>query len=115
MSNSLSPILYLFLAPSGVLYQKLQYLLTEDEKAQRSTPSNIRHRRPGPRNPAYVISASEWPTVLQRVLENNEPLRKVADDYGVSHETIRCLIRAASRKQIGVFGSVIHAHLTFTK
>ena len=60
VSNSLSPIFYLFLEPSGKLYQKLQYLLTEDEKVQRSTPPIIRHRRPGPRNPAYGIPASEW-------------------------------------------------------
>src|SRR6266567_8105131 len=35
--------------------------------------------------------------VLQRALEKKEPLRKVADDDGVSHETIRCLVRAARR------------------
>jgi hypothetical protein len=94
---SLSPILYLFLAPSGKLYKKLQYLLAEDEKAQRIAPPIIQHRRPGPRNPAYGIPSSEWPTVLQRVLENKESLRKVADDYGISHETIRRLIRATRR------------------
>jgi hypothetical protein len=33
VSVSLSPIFSLFLAPSGKLYQKLQYLLAEDEKA----------------------------------------------------------------------------------
>ncbi len=93
-STTLSPILYLFLAPSGKLYQKLQYLLAEDEKIQRSTPPIIQHRRPGPRNPAYGIPASEWPTVLKRVLANKEPLRKVADDYGVSYETIRRVVRA---------------------
>jgi len=27
--------------------------------------------------------------VIHRVVENNEPLRTVAQDYGVSHETIR--------------------------
>ena len=35
--------------------------------------------------------------VLQRVLEKKEPLRKVADDHGVSQETIRRLVRAARR------------------
>jgi hypothetical protein len=97
-STTLSPILYLFLEPSGKLYQKLQYLHAEDEKAQRSTPPIIRHRRPGPRNPAYSIPSSEWPTVKHRVLEMKEHLRKVADDYGVSHETIRRLIRAPQKK-----------------
>jgi DNA-directed RNA polymerase subunit N (RpoN/RPB10) len=96
---SLSPILYLFLSPSGKLYQKLQYLLAEDEKAQRITPPILQHRRPGPRNPAYGIPASEWPTMLKRVLEKKEPLRKVADDYGVSHETIRRMARATYKLQ----------------
>src|SRR6266566_3625315 len=36
-----------------------------------------------------------WPTVLHRVLEKKEPLRKVAEDDGVSHETIRRVVRAA--------------------
>jgi hypothetical protein len=94
-STPLSPIFSLFLTPSGKLSQKLHYLLTEDEQAQRSTPSLIRHRRPGPRNPAYGIPASAWSTVLHRVLEKKEPLRKVADEYGVSHETIRRVVRAA--------------------
>ena len=93
MSNSLSPILYLFLAPSGKLYQKLQRFLAEDEKVQRCTPGVVeKQRRPGPKKPRYGIPASQWPTVLDRVLEKKEPLRKVADDYGVSYETIRRLI-----------------------
>src|SRR2546421_4483898 len=95
VSGPLSPIFYLFLAPSGKLYQKLQDLLTEDEKAQRSTSSLLHHRRPGPRNPADGIPSSAWPTVLHRVLEKKEPLRKVAEDYGVSHETRRRVVRAA--------------------
>ena len=33
--------------------------------------------------------------MLQRVLEKKESLRKVADDYGVSQETIRRVVRAA--------------------
>src|SRR6266700_4916645 len=97
-STTLSPILYLFLAPSGKLYQKLQYLLAEDEKAQRSTPPIIQHRRPGPRTPAYGIPSSEWPTVLHRVLEKKESLREIADEYGVSYETIRRLIRSSQKK-----------------
>jgi hypothetical protein len=98
VSSTLSPILYLFLAPSGKLCQNLQHLLAEDEKAQRSTSPIIQHRRPGPRNQAYGIPSSEWPTVLKRVLEKKESLRQVADDYGVSHETIRRIIR---KKRIG--------------
>src|SRR6266567_5111968 len=52
VSSPLSPILYLFLEPSGKLYKKLQDLLAEEEQAQRSTPPLLQHRRPGPRNPA---------------------------------------------------------------
>ncbi len=55
----------------------------------------IQYRRPGPRNPADGIPASEWPTVLHHVLEKKESLRNVADDYGVSHETIRRVVHAA--------------------
>jgi len=87
------------LAPSGKLYQKLQRLLIEDEKAEESNLPVIKHRRPGPRNPAYGIPASRWPTVLYLVIEKKEPLRKVADDYGVSHETIRRKVRAARKLQ----------------
>jgi Sigma-70, region 4 len=65
------------------------------------TPIATQQSRWHPRNPANGIPASEWSTVLQCVLEKNEPLREVADDYGVSHETIRRLIRAASKKQTG--------------
>jgi hypothetical protein len=90
VSSSLSPILYLFLTPSGVLYQKVQHLLAEDETTGVSHPPvMIKHRRPGPKHPAYCIPASEWPTVVQLVVEQKEPLRTVAAAYGVSHETIR--------------------------
>ena len=95
VSAPLSPIFSLFLAPSGKLSHKIHYLLAEDEQAQRSTSSMIHHRRPGPSNPADGLPSSEWPTVLHRVLEKKEPLRKVADEYGVSHETIRRVVRAA--------------------
>ena len=37
--------------------------------------------------------------VLCRVLEKKESLRKVADDYGVSYETIRRMARAAYKLQ----------------
>jgi hypothetical protein len=33
------------------------------------------------------------------VLEKKEPFRKVADDYGVSHETRRRLIKASRKKR----------------
>jgi len=88
VSNALSPILYLFLSPSGVLYQKVQHLLAEDESNVQSHHALLKHRRPGPKHPNYGIPAELWPTVVYRVVEQKEPLRTVAA-YGVSHETIR--------------------------
>jgi hypothetical protein len=99
VSATLSPILSLFLAPSGKLYQNVQRALAEDEQASSSPPPIIHHRRPGPKRPAYGIPAEHWPTVLHCVLENHEPLRAVAQEYGVSHETIRRIIRAARKLQ----------------
>ena len=61
MSSSLSPIFSLFLIPSGVLYQKVQRLLAEDEAPEGSHPPVLQHRRPGPKRPIYGIPASEWP------------------------------------------------------
>ena len=101
MSAPLSPIFSLFLAPAGTLYQKVQHLLAEDETNEGNHPPVvIKHRRPGPKHPAFGIPASEWPTVLHRVLEQKEPLRTVAAAYGVSHETIRRLIRAATKVHV---------------
>ncbi len=61
MSSSLSPILYLFLIPAGVLYQKVQHLLAEDETTEGSHPSGvIKHRRPGPKHPVYSIQYSHF-------------------------------------------------------
>ena len=45
-----------------------------------------------PKHPNYGIPASEWPTVVQRVVEQKEPLRTVAAAYGASHETIRRIV-----------------------
>jgi len=92
VSNALSPIFYLFLAPSGILYQKVQHPLAEDELFQ-SHPPLLKHRRPGPKQPNNGIPADLWPTVVQRVVEQKEPLRTVAAAYDVSHETIRRIIR----------------------
>jgi hypothetical protein len=70
----------------------VQRLLAEEETTEGSSPPVIKHRRPGPKQPAYSIPASHWPTVVQRVVEQKEPLRTVAAAYGVSHETIRRLM-----------------------
>ena len=89
MSNTLSPIFYLFLAPAGTPYQKVQRFLIEEQSTHGSHPPVLKYRRPGPKRPTYGIPASEWPTVVQRIVEKKEPLRTVAAAYGVSHETIR--------------------------
>jgi hypothetical protein len=70
----------------------VQHLLTEDKLIQRSNPPLFKHRGPGPKHPNYSIPAELWPTVVQRVVEQKEPLRTVAAAYGVSHETIRRIV-----------------------
>ncbi len=101
VSAPLSPIFYLVLAPTGILYQKVQRLLAEDEPAEgNSPPVVIKHRRPGPKHPKYGIPAEHWPMIMHRVVEQKEPLRTVAAAYGVSHETIRRLIRAATNEHV---------------
>ena len=92
VSNTLSPIFYLFLAPSGKLYLQVHHLLAGDELFQSSNPPLLKRRRPGPKNPNYGIPADLWSTVLQRVVEQKESLRTVAAAYGVSPETIRRII-----------------------
>ncbi len=92
MSNTLSPIFSLFLAPSGKLYLKVQHLLAGDELFQSRDPPLLKRRRPGPKHPNYGIPADLWPNVVQRVVEQKEPLRTVAAAYGVSHETIRRIV-----------------------
>ena len=54
-------------------------------------------RRPGTKDIPYGIPEEQWPVVLARVLENHEPYRKVAADYGVSRETIRRLVKTSIR------------------
>jgi hypothetical protein len=92
VSATLSPILYLFLSPSGVLYQKVQHLLAEDATSEGSHPPVMKHWPPGPKHPKYGIPAELWPTVVHRVVEQKESLRTVAAAYGVSHETIRRIL-----------------------
>jgi len=67
-------------------------VIAHNETHNASPPPIVGKRRPGPKHPAYGIPASEWPTVVQRVVEQKEPLRTVAAAYGVSHETIRRIL-----------------------
>jgi hypothetical protein len=99
VSSSLSPIFYLFLFPSGVLYQKVQRLLAGDETPEGSHPPVMKYRRPGPKHLSYGIPTSEWPTVVHRVVEQKESLRTVAAAYGVSYETIRRILLHPHQQQ----------------
>src|SRR6266478_4704655 len=100
VSATLSPILYLFLAPSGRLYLKVQDVLAHDEAHDVSPPPIVSKRRPGPKHPKYGIPTEHWPLIIHRVVEQKEPLRSIAAAYGVSHETIRRLIRAATNVHV---------------
>ena len=78
----------------------MQRLLAEEETAEGSHPPVVmKHRRPGPKYPADGLPASEWPTVVHRVVEQKEPLRIVAAAYGVSHETIRRIMLHAHQQR----------------
>jgi hypothetical protein len=99
VSNTLSPIFYLFLAPSGKLYLKVQHLLVGNELLQRSNPPLLKVRRPGPKLPNYAIPNEHWPIIVQRVVEQKEPLRTVAAAYDVSHETIRRIVLHVQKQQ----------------
>ena len=87
-----------FHSPSSFLYLKLQEFLKQDQTDGRHLLPPVTKRHPGPMKPQHGIPSAEWPTVLRRVAENQEPLRKVADDYGVSYETIRRIVIAARRQ-----------------
>jgi hypothetical protein len=74
------------------LYLKVQQLLARDGTHDASPPPIVSKRRPGPKQPHYGIPPEHWPLIMHRVVENTESLRKVADAYGVSHETIRRIL-----------------------
>ncbi|HEX6480003.1 MAG TPA: hypothetical protein VF043_14265, partial [Ktedonobacteraceae bacterium] len=46
------------------------------------------------RDPHWKIPVAQWPTVLHRI-DQGEPLRKVAGEYGVSYEAVRRVLRTA--------------------
>ena len=57
------------------------------------------------------IPPEQWSTVVHRVLEKKEPLRNVTDDFGVSSETIRGMVRAVRQLQADegfLTGNLIH-------
>jgi hypothetical protein len=98
VSATLSPILSLFFPPFGTLYHQVKHVLADEEPSDGSSPPLVsRQRRPGPKTPKYGIPAEHWPMVIHRIVEKKESLRKVAEEYGVSHETVRRVILAARR------------------
>jgi Stage III sporulation protein D len=70
------------------LYLKVQQLLTHGETHDADPPPIVSKRRPGPKQPKYGIPPEHWPILMQRVVESKKSLRAIAQEYGVSHETI---------------------------
>jgi hypothetical protein len=101
VSVTLSPTLTLFLEPHGKLYIKLQQVVAQLQQGITTPLPPATRRRPGPAKPKYRIPSTEWPVLQRRVLENREPLRQVASDYGVSHETVRRVLLACRKKDVG--------------
>ena len=87
-----------FVAPHGKLFQRLLAL----ERLLGSIPPLLTSQQyAGPREPHYGIPLEEWPNVVRRVMENHESLRQVAAEYGVSHETIRRILRTSRNHSAG--------------
>ena len=97
-SASLSPVLSHFLAPHGKLYQRL---LTLEQVLGSIPPPITVQEHPGPHEHQHGSPSEEWPQVVHRVREHHEPLRQVAADYGVSHETIRRVLRTSRNHRAG--------------
>jgi hypothetical protein len=101
VSSSLSPIFYLFLIPSGVLYQKVQDPLAEDGATEGGHPSFMKRQRPGPKHTPHIRhSHFRVADRVHRVVEPKELLRTLAASYGVSYETI-CRILLQLPQQCG--------------
>ena len=97
-SNALSPVLIHFVLPQGKLLHRLLAL----EQLLGSIPPLLpSQQHAGPREPHYGIPPEEWPNVVRRVMEHHESLRQVAAEYGVSHETIRRLLRSCGKERAG--------------
>ena len=107
-SNHRSPLARI---PLETLYSGRGDLLVYQERAANSSPqddsfaSALNHPRlvslPGHPldvpDPRWKIPPSEWGAVLRRV-EQGEPLRHIALDYGVSYEAVRRVLQAARRR-----------------
>ena len=87
-----------FVAPRGKL---LQRLLALEQLLGSIPPLVTSQQHAGPCGPHHGIPPEEWPNVVRRVVEYHESLRQVAADYGVSHETVRRLLRASRNQRAG--------------
>jgi hypothetical protein len=93
-------VLIHFQNPSSFLSQKLQQVpQTLQNGGSLSVLKSPTQRHLGPAKPRSRVAKVDWPTIARRILENEEPLRKVADDYHVSYETIRRIVQASRHKQ----------------
>lgn len=97
-SATLSPVLIHFVPPDGKLYLKLQRSLNTVEISPNEPLTVSTPRRPGPKALRRSIPLEDWPVVVRRIVENQEPLRKVAGDYEVSYETVRHVVHKAQRQ-----------------
>ncbi len=61
----------------------MQVVLAQQQLNAMNLPPPKKHR-PSPAKPRHGTPPLEWPNVQSRVIENQEPLRQVAADYGVS-------------------------------
>ena len=85
---------HLFLVPLEKLFPGRNDLLVyRHPNTDLPDTSSLPQRQPGPNDPHWKIPATEWHIVLHRI-DQGEPLRKVASDYGVSYETVRRVIQA---------------------
>jgi hypothetical protein len=91
-------VLIHFVAPLGKLLQRLLAL----EHLLGSIPPLLpSQQHVGPREPNSGIPPEEWPSVVRRVMEDHESLRRVAAEYGVSHETVRRILRTFRNHRAG--------------
>jgi len=96
------------------LYLKVQQLLAHGETHDATPHPIVGKGRPGPKNPNYGIPASQWPTVVHRIVVKKEPLRTVAAAYGVSHETIRRIMLHV-QKQGGQQEASLYSYFSYDR
>ena len=87
-----------FVAPHGKLYHRL---LALEHILGSIPPLPTTQKHPGLREPQHAIPPEEWSNVVRRVREQHESLRQVAAQYGVSHETVRRLLRGYGKERAG--------------